>query len=137
MILTVTGLPSSSAQTSGAPQMTADIPFAFHVGERSFPAGKYTVRCTNPSSDRKVLQLGSKDGNSTVLIPTNGVIGQTNEDARLVFNRYGERYYFAQAWLAADNTGMQALKSRSERATANELASIRRATEMVAFSGKR
>lgn len=137
MLLTVAGLSSTSAQTSGAPQMTANIPFAFSVGEKSFPAGEYVVRCTNPASDRKVLQLRSKDGSSSVLVQTNSIIGQTNEDARLVFNRYGDRYYFAQAWLAADNIGMQAPKSRVERVTAKELASIRRSTEMVALTRKR
>jgi hypothetical protein len=135
MVLTVAGLSSAKAQTSGAQQITANIPFAFNVGEKSFPAGEYTVVCTNTASDRKVLQLRGKDG--SILVQTNSVIGQTNEEAKLIFNRYGDRYYFSQAWLAADNTGMQVSKSRSEKATANELASIKRATEMVALSRKR
>lgn len=137
IVLTVAGLSSASGQTSGAPQMTAKIPFAFSVGEKSFPAGEYTVRCTNPASDRKVLQLRSADGSSSVMVQTNSIIGKTNDDAKLVFNRYGDRYYFAQAWMAADNTGMQAPKSRGEKATAGELASIKRATEMVALTSSR
>lgn len=135
MLLTVAGLSTARAQTSGAQQITANIPFAFNVGEKSFSAGEYTIVCTNTASDKKVLQLRGKDG--SILVQTNSVIGQTNEQAKLVFNRYGDRYYFSQAWLAADNTGMQVSKSRSEKATANELASIKRATEMVALSRKR
>ena len=135
MLLTVAGLSTARAQTSGAQQMTANVPFAFNVGEKSFPAGEYTIVCTNTASDRKVLQLRGKDG--SILIQTNSIIGQTNGAAKLVFNRYGDRYYFSQAWLAADNTGMQVSRSRSEKATGNELASIKRATEMVALSGKR
>jgi hypothetical protein len=135
MLLTVAGLSTANAQTSGAHQITANIPFAFNVGEKSFPAGEYTVVCTNTASDRKVLQLRGKDG--SILVQTNSVIGQTNEEAKLVFNRYGDRYYFSQAWLVADNTGMQVSRSRSEKATANELAIIGRATELVALGGKR
>jgi len=135
MLLTVAGLSTARAQTSGAQQMTANVPFAFNVGEKSFPAGEYTIVCTNTASDRKVLQLRGKDG--SILVQTNSIIGQTNGAAKLVFNRYGDRYYFSQAWLAADNTGMQVSRSRSEKATGNELASIKRATEMVALSGKR
>lgn len=131
MFLTATGLSSASAQTSGAPEMTAKIPFAFNVGEKSFPAGEYAVRCTNPASDRKVLRLTSKDGRSSILVSMNSIIGRSSDDARLVFNRYGDRHYFAQVWLAADNTGMQAPKSRGEKTTAKELASIERATEMI------
>jgi len=135
MVLTVAGLSTAKAQTSGAQQIATNIPFAFNVGDKSFPAGEYTVVCTNTASDRKVLQLRGKDG--SILVQTNSVIGQTNEEAKLVFNRYGDRYYFSQAWLAADNTGMQVSRSRSEKATANELASIKRATEIVALSRKR
>jgi hypothetical protein len=135
MLLTVAGLSSAKAQTSGAHLITANIPFVFNVGEKSFPAGEYTVAYTNTASDRKVLQLRGKAG--SILVQTNSVIGQNHEEAKLVFNRYGDRYYLSQAWLAADNTGMQVRKSRSEKATANELASIKRATEMVALSRKR
>ena len=135
MVLTVAGLSSAGAQTSGAQQLTANVPFTFNVGEKSFPAGEYTIVCTNTASDRKVLQLRGKDG--SILVQTNSIIGQANEGAKLVFNRYGDRYYFSQAWLWADNTGMQVSRSRSEKATGNELASIKRAIEMVALSRKR
>lgn len=137
MLLTIAGLSTVKAQTSGRTELRANIPFAFSVGEKSFPAGEYTVRCTNPASTGNVLQLRNKHGNSSVLVHTSSVIGKTQDNARLVFNRYGDRYFFAQAWLPADNTGMQAPKSRSERATAKELASIERATETVALTRKK
>lgn len=136
MLLTIAGLSTVKA-TSGRTELRANIPFAFSVGEKSFPAGEYTVRCTNPASTGNVLQLRNKHGNSSVLVLTNSIMGQTNDDARLIFNRYGDRYYLAQAWFAADNTGMQAPKSRGEKASAKELASIKRATKMVALTRKK
>ncbi len=135
LLFTVAGLSSARAQSNSAQQIRAHIPFAFNVGEKSFPAGEYTVVCTNTASDRKVLQLRGTNG--SILVQTNSIIGKTSEEAKLVFNRYGDRYYFSQAWLTADDTGMQVSRSRSEKATAKEMASIRRATEMVALSGKR
>ena len=125
---------NANAQTT---YFTADIPFTFHVGNQSLPAGEYTVRCTNPASDVKVLQLRSKDGKSNVLVRTNSIVGRMNKDTKLVFNRYGNQYYFAQAWLVADNVGMRATKSRNEIATAKELARLAHAPEMVALTLQR
>lgn len=132
MLVVAAGLSSANAQTT----QSANIPFTFHVGAQSFAAGEYEVRCANPNSDRKVLELRSKDGRQSVLIQTNSVINKSNTDAKLVFNRYGDRYYFAQAWMA-DTIGMQAPKSRNERATAEEVAAIKQATAMVALNRTR
>lgn len=139
LIAIVIALCAGSAENANAQttHFTADIPFTFHVGDQSLPAGEYRVRCTNPASDVKVLQLRSKDGKSNVLVRTNSVIGGVNNQTKLVFNRYGNQYYFAQAWLIADNVGMRAVKSRNERATAKELAKLAHAPEMVALSPRR
>lgn len=137
LLVAMIGLSSAKAQTVSNQQLIANIPFEFSVGGKTLPAGEYTVRCTNPASDQKVLQLTSKDGHASVLVQTNSVIGKTNERAKLVFNRYGDRYFFSQAWLAADNTGTQAPKSRNERATEKELTSVKRSTERVALTRQR
>jgi hypothetical protein len=65
------------------------------------------------------------------------VIGKTQEDAKLVFNRYGDHYFFAQAWLPADNIGMQASKSRNEKQIARELAGTKLPRESVAITARR
>jgi hypothetical protein len=137
MLIVVGGLSSVKAQNSNGTVLRVDIPFAFSVGNKTLPAGKYDIHCVNTASPLKILQLRDESGRTSVLVRTSSIIGKTQDNARLVFNRYGDRYFFAQAWLPADNTGMQAPKSRSERATANELASIRRATETVALTMKR
>lgn len=82
----------------------------------------------------KVLQLRSKDGSASALVHTTSIPGETQGNGRLVFNQYDNRYFFAEAWLMADNKGMQAPKSRRERAIAKEMASIKRTTEMVALT---
>ena len=130
MLVVAASLSSANAQTPR--EMSANIPFAFYVGDQSFAAGEYEVRCANPVSDRKVLQLRSKNGSASVMVQTNSVINERNTDAKLMFNRYGDRFYLAQAWMT-ETIGMQAPKSRGERATADEVAGIRRTTEMVAL----
>jgi hypothetical protein len=130
-LLTVAGLSNANAQ-SGV-QLKANIPFAFSVGNKSMPAGEYTVGCTNPSSDMKVLQLLSSDGHESALVQTRSVIGKRQDNAKLVFYRYGDRYFFAQAWLPWDSIGMEAPKSRSEKQMARELASNRHEREEIAL----
>ena len=137
VLLTVGGLSTARAQTNGSTPLIANIPFEFSVGNETLPAGEYMVRCTNPASDLKVLQLRSSDGRASVMVQTNSVIGKTQEDAKLVFNRYGDHYFFAQAWLPADNIGMQASKSRSEKQIARELAGTKLSRKSVAIAARR
>ena len=106
---------AAQAQTSSQQRLIAKIPFAFIVGKTTLPAGKYTFSVVNPSSDRKVLQIRSVDGRASAMILTNTVKGIVTENAKLVFERYDERYCFIQAQMAGEATSFEALWSRSER----------------------
>lgn len=96
-------------------KVTATIPFAFNVGKTTLPAGRYTVIVLNPSSDRKILQIRSMNGRSSVVVLTTGIIGHVSDNAKLVFERNGDRYWFAQAQLAGDDTTLAALRSKGSR----------------------
>lgn len=106
---------AAQAQTSSQPRVIAKIPFAFNAGKTSLPAGKYTISVVNPSSDRKVLQLRSVDGRASAMILTNTVNGILTENAKLVFERYDDQYFFVQAQMAGDATSLAAIHSKSER----------------------
>jgi hypothetical protein len=126
---------AAHAQNNGR-RLVATIPFQFNVGDKTLPAGEYTVAQINPSSDRAVLQLRSKDG-SSAMIQMNTVIGRAPEQAKLVFNRYGNQHYFAAAWIDGDANGLQAQKSSAERATQRELAALTVASETVVVAARR
>jgi len=105
----------AEAVASGSQKMRARIPFAFNVGKTELPAGEYTVTVLNPNSDRKVLQIRSTDGKHSALIQTSELDTNTAEQTKLVFNRYGNRYFFAQAQMAGDSTTLAAVRSSAER----------------------
>ena len=107
---------SAQAQTAVAQIAVANIPFAFNVGNKTLPAGKYTISVLNPTSDRKVLQIRSTNGRASAMIQTNSVVGNTADDAKLVFERYGDQYFFAQAQMAGEPTSFAALKTSAQRA---------------------
>jgi hypothetical protein len=103
---------SAKAQTSGAQRVIANIPFAFSVGKTNLPAGKYTFSVVNPSSDRKILQIRSMDGRVSAMILTTDLVRDASDNAKLVFDRYGNHYYFAKAQMAGDSTTLAAVKAK-------------------------
>lgn len=135
VLATAAGLSSAKAQVSGNTGMVANIPFEFSVGDKTLPAGEYTVRCINSNSATKVLQIRSTTGSASAFVMTDSVIGKIKDNSQLVFHRYGNEYFFAQAWMPADSVGMQAPKSR--RVKDHELARQTRTTETVALSRRR
>ncbi|HEY4424164.1 MAG TPA: hypothetical protein VGN10_08155 [Pyrinomonadaceae bacterium] len=98
-------------------KVIASIPFAFNAGKTTLPAGRYTITVLNPSSDRKILQIRSMNGRSSVVVMTTGIIGHPSDNAKLVFERYGDRYVFAQAQLAGDETTLAAVRSKNKKAS--------------------
>jgi hypothetical protein len=109
------------AQSNVSPTIRASIPFTFQVGDKSLPAGVYTVRILNPTSDRKTLQIRNEDGRVSAIVQTTGVNIAIAANTKLVFRRYGEQYFFAQAQLAGETTSLAATKTRAERATQRAL----------------
>ena len=119
---------ASNAQSSN--RIVADIPFEFTVGDRSLPSGQYAVRAANSQGNALIVE--SKNAKSSAMRLTDPIRpNKTNEQARLVFHRYGERYFLAEVWSGSDSTGRQLMKSRQERAIERELASIQGSYETV------
>jgi hypothetical protein len=81
----------------------ADVPFAFSVGDNALPQGTYTLI---EVSDR-VMRIRNEATNESVMI-----VAQYEEDtkpqaARLVFHKYGDRYFLAEAWTGAGGDGIE------------------------------
>ena len=108
---------NAQAQSTSSQRIVATIPFTFNVGKTSLPAGKYTFTVLNPTSDRRILQVRSNNGRSTVMILTSGVIGEVSDNSKLVFECDGEHYYFAQAQMAGDSTSLAAPRTKIEKQT--------------------
>ncbi len=116
-VLMLAGVLAVSAQAQSSSQrVIASIPFTFSVGKTTLPAGRYTITVLNPTSDKKILQIRSLNGRSSAIVQTTGVIGNASDDAKLLFERDGDRYVFSQAQMAGDETSLAAVRSKTERA---------------------
>ena len=100
---------NAQAQTQ---KVVASIPFAFSAGKTTLPAGRYTITVLNPASDRKVLQIRSMNGRSSAVVLTRGIIGNSSENAKLVFERHGDQYVFALAQMGGDETTLAAVRTK-------------------------
>lgn len=123
---------SANAQC-GSYRMIAKIPFQFSTWKATLPAGEYLVKCLNPNLN--VLMFQSTDGNAAAIMPMILVDGGSREDARLVFHRYGSRYFFVQAWVGS--YGLELPMMPAESAAARELAGIQPQRETIGLIARR
>jgi hypothetical protein len=97
------------------------IPFAFSICNEQLPAGKYTLKHASSSSTHW-LAIRSEDNRIVELACTNDMQSPKNvEQGRLVFNRYGDQYFLAEAWWPSDNVGHEIVKSEREKSLIKEL----------------
>lgn len=124
---------SANAQCDGTALM-AKIPFQFSIGNATLPAGEYLVKCLNPNQRQLVLQkISSK---AAAIVPMILVSGKSQEDARLVFHRYGRGYFLVQAWNAGGN-GLELPMTHAEAAAAREMAGAETERETIALTARR
>ena len=123
------------AQSGGSQRILANIPFSFNVGKTSLPAGKYTVTVLNPTSDRQILQIRSANGRSSAMIMTSSVMGEVSENSKLVFERNGDRYYFAQAQIAGNSTSLAAPRVKTPATAKPALGNVAKKSKVVVIAG--
>src|SRR5260370_4331176 len=109
--------------------MAVSIPFEFLAGRATVPAGEYSIQKLNETS--AVLLIHYSDPSASVLLITNAAQAKKMQTgSKLVFNRYGNRYFLSQVWTAGSIRGRQLLKSPGEKEIA-QIANIEPKTEVT------
>jgi hypothetical protein len=127
--LTVAGA-VATLQAQARVDMRADIPFAFHLGDKQMPAGSYEVGALMPG----VIIVRSPDGaEGAVRLSLVASPRETPESNMLVFRKYGEdRYFLAHIWYQGAGEGREFPKSKREReAVTSTLVSSTRPTTVT------
>ena len=112
--LTALTVMASTRVAQAQEPLVVNIPFDFVAGNQALPAGEYSVQASGP--ERTLILIDRKDLAASAIINSNAVV--TNEiqtQSKLVFNRYGDRYFLSQVWTAGNSRGRQLLKSRREK----------------------
>ena len=111
--------------------LKANIPFDFVVNGATLPSGEYSLQglaVGNAISIRKADQTAK-----ALALGIRCESRETSEKSKLVFHRYGNRYFLAQIWMAGDNAGEELPKTRLE----TEIAQSRTAEEVVLVAALR
>ena len=119
-IVLVSAVASANAQS--ARKVSANIPFDFVVGDQTLAAGEYSLKATTAPSNGLMIQ--DENGKSSMRLTNSIEPRQNRRESRLVFHRYGQRYFLAEVWTGAGEVGRNLLKSRHEKAIEREEASI-------------
>jgi pectate lyase len=135
ILISVLGV-SANAQSRNRQELKVSVPFAFNVGNTELPAGDYTVRVVNPTSDSSVLQIASVDGKFTTMVRTIDVEGWAKSTARLTFRHYGSQYFLAQVWMAAESNGFAAPNSSNEKNLRRQLGKTAKNVDLVAVNAQ-
>ena len=114
-------------------QMKVAVPFEFIAGDTVLPAGNYDVESIDPWGG-KALSIHNVTSNAGALLLSNSCqLAKTSDSNKLVFYRYGQRYFLAEIWTAGTNIGRKMSLDQRQR----ELARNQQKSEVVLMgSGK-
>lgn len=100
---------SAFAQTI---HVKANVPFDFAVSKEILARGTYEV--TTMGQGRTLL-IRDSEGKPQAMINSNRVESvNASGKTKLVFDRYGDRYFLREIWVAGANSGHQLPKSARE-----------------------
>lgn len=133
MLMLIAGVVLMAALVSAHAQSTsvaADVPFEFTVGGKSLKAGEYSIRAFTTSGE--ALLISSQDSSDAAIRLTNTIEARiVPKQGKLVFHRYGQRYFLSEVWTRGERTGRQLQKCDEERAMERQLAAIPSKSELA------
>jgi hypothetical protein len=97
--------------------LRTNIPFSFSVGGKIFEAGDYYIS----RSGEKGVTIQEASTKRSVVVLTNAVsVGPNVSEPKLVFHRYGDKYFLAQTWLRQSDVGREIFESSEETKMARD-----------------
>jgi len=106
----------ASAQTI---KVKVNVPFNFIVNRATLPAGEYLVQSVDDAG--KVLAIRDLATNTTNLVVFNSCRSlESTSQTKLIFHRYGDRYFLNQIWVEGNDSGHELSPSPREREVAKD-----------------
>lgn len=94
--------------------VVAKIPFAFVAGNTPLPAGEYRVQKVSAGSPALLIRCA--EGSPAIMVVTQPAsVNAPQQKSKLIFRRYGNRYFLVQVWSAGSSSGRELPKSAKEK----------------------
>src|SRR5678815_3213196 len=116
---TVLALLVTTAASAQSISVRANVPFSFIVNRITLPAGEYLVESAD--NQGRALRFANLNSQARDLVISNycgGVAAATQ--TKLIFHRYGDRYFLKRIWVAGNSAGHELLTSPRETEVAKD-----------------
>lgn len=116
--LTLGTLASTQTAAAQSTSVVAEvtIPFAFQAGSLQMPAGNYRIA---RESNNLILLSGPSHSTDFVMMH-DAITRHAPSQGKVVFHRYGDKYFLSQIWTAGNPDGLESAKSRAEKEAISE-----------------
>ncbi len=104
-------LGASFLYSESMPTESATVPFAFHVQQNDFPAGRYMLYRVGAAG---LIQIRNLATGESIMFTARPALAVKRGDPKLIFNRYGDRYFLSQVW-TPDATRIDVVKGAREK----------------------
>jgi len=111
----VIGLLLGSAAQAQQNRVDAKIPFNFQVGDKSYPAGDYSIRSEREQVSKGILRIVQTSESHATFVFSNACTSVRRADkTKLVFHRIGSTNFLYQIWIQGKDTGSEFPASKTE-----------------------
>ncbi|HEY7307251.1 MAG TPA: hypothetical protein VH601_24215 [Bryobacteraceae bacterium] len=110
----------------------ANVPFDFTALDQHLSAGTYTF--TSDSPQGTILIHGEQGGAAAFVLGLPVQANKIQEDAKLVFHRYGDQYFLSKIWYPWTDQGRELRVSKVEEQIARNMPKPEETTLLVAGS---
>jgi hypothetical protein len=109
ILAVVSRSPATHAQEVGE-SLVVNVPFAFEDGSQYFPPGLYTIRM---EFQNLILIRGDSSAGFLPTIYDDEL--QPSKTTKIVFRKYGDRYFVREIWVEGDATHTHTPTSKAEK----------------------
>ena len=119
LVATALALLITTAASAQTVKLKANVPFNFIVNRATLPAGEYWVESMDGNGH--VLAIRNSDLKVTNLVLSNSCRHlEAAKQSKLIFSRYGNRYFLKQIWVRGTDQGNELPASPREREIAKD-----------------
>jgi hypothetical protein len=116
IIAVISRSPVICAQELGE-SLKVNVPFAFEDGSQYFPPGLYSIQMVYQHT---LLIRGASRSGFLLTIYDDEL--QPSKSTKVVFEKYGDRYFVREVWIQGDTTHIHSVTSNAEKKLTSEFA---------------
>ncbi len=131
-LFTIAALVTAAAVTAAGAMaqsraVQATMPFDFTVGNKTLPAGTYEI--WSPSTD--VIEIQNRDSHVAMLATTSYDSRGSSNGSKLVFDKYGDRYFLSEILCAPASINASLHLSKAEKQARMYQATLQAPTQVL------